>query len=75
MRTGIEMNEVDDENVGSLYCVGRVVGALLGGNTNTKAEVVPREVTFTLAVTVAPRATEATFRVRVKFPDENAAAI
>ena len=77
---GRPMNTDDEEDdcggsIDAEVGVGLVVGALVGGNTSTSAEVLPREVAFTLAVTVAPSATDATFNVRVKFPDENAAAI
>ncbi len=74
MITGIKIDE-DDVRMDAEVGVGLVVGALVGGNTSTSAEVLPREVAFTLAVTVAPSATDAAFNVRVKFPDENAAAI
>ena len=74
MITGIKIDE-DDVRMDAKVGVGLVVGALVGGNTSTSAEVLPREVAFTLAVTVAPSATDAAFNERVKFPDENAAAI
>ena len=62
----------DDDETGDW--VGLLVGELVGGNTTTSAEVEPREVVFTLAVTLAPTYTDAIFKVRVKLPDENAAA-
>ena len=79
---GIILEEVEDEDAveedttdeGMTVLVGSVVGALVGGNTNTRAEVAPSEVAFTLAATLAPRATDAIFKVRVKLPDEKAAA-
>lgn len=71
--TGIEVDEADSVDKGAEVKVGWIVGALVGGNTTTNAEVAPSEVTFTLAVTLAPRATDATFSVRVKLPDDNAA--
>lgn len=67
-------DDFDDDDDDPGVWVGWVVGKITAGDVYTKPEVEPRDVLFTLAVTFAPKDTDATFKDRVKLPEESAIA-